>query len=479
MRKQPTCDRMYEIERRQMMQLYDTIAAISTAPGIGGIGIIRISGNDAIEIVDKIFKSISSKKLKDCQSHTINYGHIVDLKTGQTIDEVLLMLMKGPKTFTREDVVEINCHGGPVPVEKVLFATLEAGARLAEPGEFTKRAFLNGRIDLPQAEAIIDVIESKTDLSLSQAIGQLEGNLSKKIKEYQKQLLAIIAHIEVSIDYPEYDIDETHAYNYKDEIITLKYKMEELLNTADTGKMIREGVKTTIVGKPNVGKSSLLNTILQETKAIVTDIPGTTRDIVEAYLNIDGIPFKLLDTAGIREAKDKVEKIGVNLSKQSIKEADLVIMLLDASIPLTNEDIEIIETIGNKNMIFVLNKEDLPPVITREIIKKYTKDNPVIDISTKSQKGIDELQVAMKSFVSKGKVEVSTDVKIANIRHKDALAKAIQSLYKVVETIEVGMPEDCMAIDLHDAYGYLGMIIGETIKEEIISELFTRFCLGK
>lgn len=469
----------FEVERRQIMQLYDTISAISTAPGTGGIGIVRISGNDAVEMIDKIFKGASGKRLKDCQSHTINYGHIVEPKNGKTIDEVLVMLMKGPKTFTREDVVEINCHGGPVPVEKVLLATLEAGARLAEPGEFTKRAFLNGRIDLSQAEAIIDVIESKTDLSLSQAMGQLEGNLSKMIKEYQHQLLEIIAHIEVSIDYPEYDIDESHAYNYKDEIIALKYKMESLLDTADTGKMIREGVKTTIVGKPNVGKSSLLNALLQETKAIVTDIPGTTRDIVEAYLNIDGIPFKLLDTAGIREAKDTVEQIGVSLSKKSIEEADLVMMLLDASTSLTHEDIEIIETIGKRHIIFVLNKEDLPPVITQEIIKEYTKDHPVIYVSTKSRKGIDDLQVAMKAFVKQGQVEVATDVTIANIRHKDALGKGIQSLDKVIETIEIGMPEDCMAIDLHDAYGFLGMIIGETIKEEIITELFTRFCLGK
>lgn len=461
------------------MQLYDTISAISTASGIGGIGIIRISGNDAIKIADKIFKSISGKKLKDCHSHTINYGHITDLKTGQIIDEVLVMLMKGPRTFTKENVVEINCHGGPLPVEKVLLATLEAGARLAEPGEFTKRAFLNGRIDLSQAEAIIDVIESKTDLSLSQAIGQLEGNLSRKIKEYQNELLAIIAQIEVSIDYPEYDIDEPHDLNYKDEIITLKYKMESLLSTADAGKMIREGVQTAIVGKPNVGKSSLLNALLQENKAIVTDIPGTTRDIVEAYLNIDGIPFKLLDTAGIRETQDVVEQIGVGLSRTSIEEADLVIMLLDSSDELTNEDIEIIDTIGQKNIIFVLNKEDLPSIITREIVEKYTGDNPIIYISTKSQKGIEELKVSMKSFVNQGKVEISTDVTIANVRHKDALTKAIQSLDKVIETIELSMPEDCMAIDLHDAYGYLGMIIGETIKEEIISELFTRFCLGK
>ncbi len=461
------------------MQLYDTISAISTAPGTGGIGIIRISGNDAINVADKIFKGKSGKKLKDSKSHTINYGHITNPKTNQIIDEVLVMLMKGPKTFTKEDVIEINCHGGPLPVEKVLLATLEAGARLAEPGEFTKRAFLNGRIDLSQAEAIIDVIESKTDVSLSQAIGQLEGNLSRKIKEYQDELISIIAQIEVSIDYPEYDIDDPDHVDYKESIISVKDKMENLLSTADTGKMIREGVKTAIIGRPNVGKSSLLNALLQENRAIVTDIPGTTRDIVEAYFNIDGIPFKLLDTAGIRETQDIVEQIGVGLSKSTMEEADLVIMILDSSTELTNEDTQIIDSAKGKNIIFVLNKEDLPPMITREIVEGHIKDNPLIYISTKSKKGIDELQVAMKSFVNKGQVEVSSEATIANVRHKEALVKAIQSLDKVVETIDMGMPEDCMAIDLHDAYGYLGMIIGDTIKEEIISELFTRFCLGK
>ncbi len=460
------------------MQLYDTISAISTAPGTGGIGIIRVSGEDAINVVGKIFKSKSNKKLEVCESHTINYGHIVDLKTGQTIDEVLVMLMKGPRTFTTEDVVEINCHGGPLPVEKVLLATLDAGARLADAGEFTKRAFLNGRIDLSQAEAIIDVIESKTDMSLSQAVGQLEGNLSKKIKEYQSDLLNVIAQIEVSIDYPEYDTDE-EVLDYEDAITVIKEKMVDLLSTADTGKMIREGVKTAIIGKPNVGKSSLLNALLQESKAIVTDIPGTTRDVVEAYLNIDGIPFKLLDTAGIRETEDIVEKIGVGLSKTTMEEADLVIMILDSSNELTDDDRDIIKSVSGKNIIFVLNKEDLPPVITREIVAEHIQGHPLIYISTKSQKGIQELQVAMKSFVSKGDVAVSTEATIANVRHKEALVKAIQSLDKVIESINLGMPEDCMAIDLHDAYGYLGMIIGETIKEEIISELFTRFCLGK
>lgn len=460
------------------MLFNDTIAAISTAPGVGGIGIIRVSGPDAVEIVDRVFKNASKKTLAEAPSHTIHYGHIVDDK-GKTIDEVLVMLMKAPKTFTREDVVEINCHGGPVPLEAVLMAVLAQGARIAENGEFTKRAFLNGRIDLAQVEAIMDIIEAKTELSLSQAVNQLEGRLSKQIKAYQDQLIQIIARIEVSIDYPEYDMDEPIGNEFIDEISALHGELVKLLDTADTGKMIREGVKTAIVGQPNVGKSSLLNALLEENKAIVTDIPGTTRDVVEAYLNIEGIPYQLLDTAGIRETEDVVEKIGVEKSKASIEEADLILMLIDGSRALDEEELDLIGQIKYRNVLYVLNKTDLNPIITPEILKEYVGENQIVSISARLQNGLEALKQAMKQFVVRGQAKVSDGATISNRRQKEALVKAIVSLKKVIETIEMGMPEDCIAIDLHDAYGHLGMVIGEALKENIINELFSRFCLGK
>lgn len=456
----------------------DTIAAISTAPGVGGIGIIRVSGIDAIQIVDKVFKSASKKTLMESPSHTIHYGHIVN-KENKVIDEVLVMLMKAPKTFTREDVVEINCHGGPVPLEAVLMEVIRNGARLADSGEFTKRAFLNGRIDLAQVEAIMDIIEAKTEVSLSQAVNQLEGKLSKQIKAYQDSLIQIIARIEVSIDYPEYDEDEPLANDFVDDIKVLNNQLKKLLATADTGKMIREGVKTAIVGQPNVGKSSLLNALLEENKAIVTDIPGTTRDVVEAYLNIDGMPFLLLDTAGIRETEDVVEKIGVERSKESIEKADLILMLIDGSRALDEEELDIIREIKNKDVIFVLNKIDLDPVITQEMLEEYTGGHPIIPISAMKQNGLDALRQGMKQFIVKQGISIGQEATISNQRQKQSLVKAIESLNKVEDTIEMGMPEDCIAIDLHDAYGHLGNIVGEALKDEIIGELFSRFCLGK
>lgn len=460
------------------MLFEDTIAAISTPIGIGGIGIIRVSGKEAISIVNKIFRAANKKSLYEVDSHTITYGHIVS-QSGKVLDEVLIMLMKGPKTFTREDIIEINCHGGPIPLNAVLMETINAGARLAENGEFTKRAFLNGRIDLAQVEAIMDIIESKTELSLSQAVGQLEGNLSKKIKEYQDILMQIIARIEVSIDYPEYDDDEPITNDFESELRELLKELNELLRTADTGKMIRDGVKTAIVGRPNVGKSSLLNALLEENKAIVTDIPGTTRDVVEAYLNIDGIPFQLLDTAGIRETEDIVEQIGVERSKHSIEEADLVLVLIDAHEGLLEKDKEILEEVHGKHVIYVLNKTDLESTISTEIVKQYFSNGKLVHISAKEQEGLKELRNAMKEIVLKGNATVSNEATISNQRQKQALINAIKSLDKVIEAIEMGLPEDCLAIDLHDAFGHLGMIVGESLKEEIINQLFSRFCLGK
>ena len=460
------------------MLFEDTIAAISTPIGVGGIGIIRVSGKETIEIVDKVFRAANKKSLKEVDSHTITYGHIIS-DSGKVLDEVLIMLMKGPRTFTREDIIEINCHGGPVPLNAVLMEVIKAGARMADNGEFTKRAFLNGRIDLAQVEAIMDIIESKTELSLSQAVGQLEGNLSKKIKEYQDTLIQVIARIEVSIDYPEYDDDEPITNDFEAELKELLEELKELLRTADTGKMIREGVKTAIVGRPNVGKSSLLNALLEENKAIVTDIPGTTRDVVEAYLNIDGIPFQLLDTAGIRETEDIVEKIGVERSKSSIEEADLVLMLIDSHVGLLDKDLEILDQVKNKRVIYIFNKTDLENNITQEMLETHFKMGEVIKVSAKEQYGLNELRQAMKNFVIKGNATVQNEATISNQRQKQSLINAIKSLEKVIDAIELGLPEDCLAIDLHDAFGHLGMIVGESLKEEIINQLFSRFCLGK
>ncbi|OON98023.1 MAG: tRNA uridine-5-carboxymethylaminomethyl(34) synthesis GTPase MnmE [Epulopiscium sp. Nele67-Bin005] len=456
----------------------DTIAAISTPIGIGGIGIIRVSGNDAIEIVDEIFKSPSNKKLVDMQSHTIHYGHIVN-NNQQIIDEVLVMLMKAPKTFTRENVIEINCHGGHVVLENVLMQLVKHGARLAEQGEFTKRAFLNGRIDLAQVEAIMDIIEAKTELGLNQAINQLEGTLSKQIKKYQDTLIQIIARIEVSIDYPEYDDDEIISNNFKTDISQLNHELKALLQTADTGKMIRDGVCVAIIGQPNVGKSSLLNALLEEEKAIVTPIAGTTRDVIEAYLNIEGMPFLLMDTAGLRETEDIVEQIGVKKSKESVLKADILLMLIDSSRNLTSDEIELIQNVQNKDVIYVRNKIDLEPLVTHDLLKSYHNEAIIIDISAKNQLGLDEVRQQLKQYVLNNKKTPQNNAVISNHRQKESLLKAISSLDKVEEAINLSLPEDCLAIDLHDAYGFLGMVVGEALKEEIINELFGRFCLGK
>ena len=457
----------------------DTIASISTPIGSGGIGIVRVSGNQAIEIMDRIFKGKSNKKLIDVKSHTINYGYIFDYNNSTIIDEVLVMLMKAPSTFTREDVVEINCHGGVIVIQKVLELILKNGARLAEPGEFTKRAFLNGRIDLSQAEAVIDIINAKTDLSLQSSVSQLEGKLSEKVNQLRDELLEMIAHIEASIDYPEYDIENLTFNKIRKESKRLKVEIETLLETADTGKIIKEGLETVIVGKPNVGKSSLMNVLVRNQRAIVTDVPGTTRDIIEEYVNIAGIPLKIIDTAGIRETENFVEKIGVEKSKEVIDKADLIIMMLDGSSPLTEEDKSIINLIQNKKAILLINKTDLDLKLDIELLKNYVDDNSIINISAKEKIGINLIEKYIKDMFLKGTINMKDDIFITNVRHKNALFEAKNSLNDVLATIDMGLPEDCLSIDLQSCYDYLGEVIGQSLDESIIDKMFSQFCLGK
>ncbi len=455
----------------------DTIAAISTAMGSGGIGIIRISGNLSLSIADKIFKS--NKKPSLSESHRVLYGHIIDPENDIVIDEVLLTVMRAPKTYTTEDVVEINCHGGIQPLNKILEIVVNNGARLAEPGEFTKRAFLNGRIDLTQAEAVIDIINSKTDAARQTAVNQLSGKLNKKIKDIRSKVLDIIAGIEAGIDYPD-EISDTGIYSSAEKECTeILEEIEKLLKTSDTGKIIRDGVKAVILGKPNVGKSSLLNTFLDEERAIVTNIPGTTRDTVEEFINIGGVPVKIIDTAGIRDTDNDVEKIGVEKSKAYAKKADLILMMLDSSRELDSEDIEILNFIKDKKSIIVINKIDLEKKINTDYIKEYTKDSVTVEVSVNEGLGMDRLYDAITSLLKSGEVNLENDIIISNVRHKNALLNAKNAIIKTLETISLSMPVDFISMDLQIALSSLGEITGENVDGEIIDRIFTKFCLGK
>ena len=401
------------------MFIDDTIAAIATAPGEGGIGIIRISGEKSLQVAQSIFKSKSGKMIKDYNARTLIYGTVVDNE--KVIDEVLVAYMKGPNSYTAEDVIEINCHGGFISVKKILELILSKGVRLAEAGEFTKRAFLNGRIDLSQAEAIIDVIKSKTDMAHEVAQSQLEGSLAKKIKDLRMNVTEVLAHLEVSIDFAEEDVEEITYQTLEEKALELRNEIKKLYDTAESGKILRDGLKTVIVGKPNVGKSSLLNSILGENRAIVTDIAGTTRDVIEEFVNIKGIPLKIVDTAGIRETEDVVEKIGVEKSRESFSTADLVIMVLDASRKLSEEDMEILESLKNKKTIVLLNKMDLEPQIELEKIEEFVNSEDIIKISALKHQGIEELQDKIEAMVYHGSVKNSSNLMITNSRHKDAL----------------------------------------------------------
>ncbi|PGL90329.1 tRNA uridine-5-carboxymethylaminomethyl(34) synthesis GTPase MnmE [Bacillus thuringiensis] len=456
---------------------FDTIAAISTALGEGAIAIVRVSGDDAVEKVDRIFKG---KDLTEASSHTIHYGHIVDLDTNQVIEEVMVSIMRAPRTFTRENIVEINCHGGLVSVNKVLQLILAQGVRLAEPGEFTKRAFLNGRIDLSQAEAVMDLIRAKTDRAMNVAINQMEGRLSKLIGRLRQEILETLAHVEVNIDYPEYDDVEEMTHNILIEKAThVRSEIEKILETSKQGKILREGIATAIIGRPNVGKSSLLNSLVQEKKAIVTDIAGTTRDVIEEYVNVRGVPLKLIDTAGIRETEDVVERIGVERSKEMMSQADLVLVVVNYSEALTNEDEDLFHAVQGKDFIVIVNKTDLPQAIDMERVTELAEGNRVITTSLIEEQGIDELEKAIADLFFEGTIDSTDMTYVSNARHIGLLTQAGQTIGDAIEAIENGVPIDMVQIDLTRTWEILGEITGDTVHESLIDQLFSQFCLGK
>lgn len=456
---------------------FDTIAAISTALGEGAIAIVRVSGDDAVEKVDRIFKG---KDLTEVSSHTIHYGHIVDLDTNQVIEEVMVSIMRAPRTFTRENIVEINCHGGLVSVNKVLQLILAQGVRLAEPGEFTKRAFLNGRIDLSQAEAVMDLIRAKTDRAMNVAINQMEGRLSKLIGRLRQEILETLAHVEVNIDYPEYDDVEEMTHNILIEKAThVRLEIEKILETSKQGKILREGIATAIIGRPNVGKSSLLNSLVQEKKAIVTDIAGTTRDVIEEYVNVRGVPLKLIDTAGIRETEDVVERIGVERSKEMMSQADLVLVVVNYSEALTNEDEDLFHAVQGKDFIVIVNKTDLPQAIDMERVTELAEGNRVITTSLIEEQGIDELEKAIADLFFEGTIDSADMTYVSNARHIGLLTQAGQTIGDAIEAIENGVPIDMVQIDLTRTWEILGEITGDTVHESLIDQLFSQFCLGK
>lgn len=459
------------------MKDFDTIAAIATSVGEGGIGIIRISGGSALKIADSIFRGKNNRSLGDIKSYTMRYGHIIDSNKGEVIDEVIISFMKGPKSFTAEDTIEINCHGGVLATNRVLQEVIKAGARLAEPGEFTKRAFLNGRIDLSQAEAVIDIIRAKTELSMKSAVAQAEGRISQEIKKLRHNLLEIIAHIEATVDFPEDDLEEATSQLTSEKLSSVLMKVNMLLASADEGKIIREGLSTVIVGKPNVGKSSLLNSLLMENRAIVTEIPGTTRDVIEEYMSIEGVPIKIIDTAGIRTTEDLVEKIGVERSKEKIKQADLIILMLDVSRELDHEDLEIINFIKDSKYIVLLNKSDLPRRLN-SVELSILKSEFIIEISAFTGEGINELKSAIKHLFFKGEIS-SDNAMITNIRHKQALITAQKSCILALEALNNTAAIDLASIDVRNAWTALGEISGETLEEDIIDKIFSEFCIGK
>ena len=455
----------------------DTIAAISTAMSPSGIGIVRISGAGAVRTAGKIYRSPGGKKrLEDVPSHTIHYGYIYD---GDLMaDEVLVMVMRGPRSYTGEDTVEINCHGGLLAVRRVLEAVLHAGARMAEPGEFTKRAFLNGRIDLSQAEAVMDVINAGSEYALDSSLSQLKGSVMRSVRKIREEILYEIAFIESALDDPEHISLEGYPEWLEEKTAQEKERIERLIRSFSEGKMIREGIRTVIVGKPNAGKSSLMNMLVGEEKAIVTDVAGTTRDVLEEQVMLEGISLRMMDTAGIRETSDLVEQIGVERARKYAREADLILYVVDASVPLDENDREILEIIRDRKTIVLLNKSDLPQVISPGDLEQMGTW-PVLSISAGNRQGVEILEAQIRKMFFAGELEFNDQVYITNARHKNALEKARDSLEMVENSIATGMPEDFFSIDLMDAYEALGTILGESVGEDLVNEIFSKFCTGK
>ncbi len=478
----------------------DTIAAIATAPGEGGIGIVRISGEESREILEKIFSREKNEHIKNngflpeernqAEEHNqaiaspivprmMHYGFVRDNFSGELIDEVMAVYFKAPYSYTAEDVVEIQCHGSLVSLRKILSLILRNGARLAEPGEFTKRAFLNGRLDLSQAEAVIDLIKAKSDKSFDVALSQLEGAFSEKIRQIREELMDSLVNITVNIDYPDEDIEQLTFENLVRDLTAVQSKIEEMLKTSDTGRIITEGLKVSIIGKPNVGKSSLMNALLRETRAIVTEIPGTTRDTIEEMLTIRGIPVKLTDTAGIRETEDIIEKIGIEKSKEAFNNADLIIFMADAGRPLDEEDFAIIRQIGEKKAIIILNKIDLPRAFEPCEITKLLPEASVIEASMAKGQGLEDIENVIEDLVYGGKVKQNDSMLVTNARHKNLLEEAAAALGDAIEAAKDCQPLELIEIDVNSAYESLGAIIGEAVEDDIINEVFARFCLGK
>ena len=455
----------------------DTIAAVATAMSPSGIGIIRLSGDESLEIIDKIYRSKSNKKkISDCSSHTIHYGYIYDGE--ELIDEVMVLLMKAPNTYTKEDTIEIDCHGGVYVMKRILETVIKYGARPAEPGEFTKRAFLNGRIDLTQAESVIDVINSKNAFALKSSLSQLKGSVLVDVKKIRGNILHQIAFIETALDDPEHiSLD-----GYNEELLSVvnheRIEIQRLINSSDNGRILKEGINTVILGKPNAGKSSLLNVLVGEERAIVTDIAGTTRDVLEEQINLHGISLNIMDTAGIRNTEDVVEKIGVSKAKEYANKADFIIYVIDSSTPLDESDFEIMEILKDKKAVVLLNKSDLDAVTSKDEVEKHL-DKTIISISAKENTGITELEDTIKDMFFHGEVSFNDEVYITNIRQKNSLQDALDSLNLVVQSIKDDMPEDFYSIDLMSAYESLGKMIGESVEDDLVNEIFSKFCMGK